>query len=96
LQEGFGWPIIEAEACGCRVVTTARPPMNDVGGEAAAYVEPEDIPAALDILLNVLYEDESQREARVARGFANAGKYATKRMIDIYLAVYERAIERKL
>jgi glycosyltransferase involved in cell wall biosynthesis len=96
LQEGFGWPIIEAEACGCRVVTTARPPMNDVGGEAAAYVEPEDIPTSLDVLLNVLYEDESQREARVARGFANAAKYATKRMIDVYLALYGRAIERKL
>ncbi len=94
LQEGFGWPIIEAQACGCRVVTTARPPMNEVGGDAAACVEPEDIPASLDILLNVLYENESQREARIARGFANAAKYATTRMIDIYLALYETAIAR--
>ena len=32
--EGFGWPIVEAQACGCVVVTTDRRPMSDVGGPA--------------------------------------------------------------
>jgi glycosyltransferase involved in cell wall biosynthesis len=41
LYEGFGWPIIEAQACGCPVFTSNRPPMNEVGGEAAIYIEPD-------------------------------------------------------
>lgn len=96
LQEGFGWPIIEAQACGCRVVTTDRPPMNDVGGAAAAYIETENIGASLDTLLNLLYESDEHRQARIEHGLANAATYSTGRMIDNYLALYERVIERGL
>ena len=39
-QEGFGWPILEALACGCPVFTTDRPPMTEVGGEFATYLPP--------------------------------------------------------
>ena len=35
LAEGFGWPVLEAMACGCRVVTSNRAPMTEVGGDAA-------------------------------------------------------------
>lgn len=91
LQEGFGWPVIEGQACGCRVVTTDRPPMNDIGGDAAAYLVPEDLPASVDVLLNVLYEDDRQRQARIERGLANAAKYSTRQMVESYLALYERA-----
>ncbi|WP_413167498.1 glycosyltransferase family 4 protein [Capilliphycus salinus ALCB114379] len=40
LQEGFGWPIIEAQACGCPVFTSNRPPLNEIGGQAAIYIDP--------------------------------------------------------
>ena len=35
LNEGFGWSIIEAQACGCPVFTTNRAPMTEAGGDAA-------------------------------------------------------------
>lgn len=38
LAEGFGWPIIEAQACGCPVVTTDDAPMNEIGGPLAHYI----------------------------------------------------------
>jgi glycosyltransferase involved in cell wall biosynthesis len=37
-MEGFGWPVLEALACGCAVITTDRDPMQEVGGGAAVYV----------------------------------------------------------
>jgi glycosyltransferase involved in cell wall biosynthesis len=42
LEEGFGWPIAEAQACGCPVFTSNRPPMTEVGGNAADYFDPRD------------------------------------------------------
>ncbi|TVS07911.1 MAG: glycosyltransferase [Cyanobium sp. PLM2.Bin73] len=44
--EGFGWPILEALACGCPLLTTARAPMTEVGGEAASYIPPMPAPPA--------------------------------------------------
>ncbi|MDF4201870.1 glycosyltransferase family 1 protein [Maribacter sp. SA7] len=40
LAEGFGWPIAEAMACACPVITTNAAPMNEVGGKAAIYIDP--------------------------------------------------------
>lgn len=36
--EGFGWPIAEALACGCPVITTNEAPMTEVGGLHAHYL----------------------------------------------------------
>ncbi|MEC5166780.1 glycosyltransferase involved in cell wall biosynthesis [Flavobacterium sp. PL11] len=38
LYEGFGWPIIEAMASGCLVITTEKDPMKEVAGEAGFYI----------------------------------------------------------
>jgi glycosyltransferase involved in cell wall biosynthesis len=38
LDEGFGWPIAEAMASGCPVITTNTAPMTEVGGNAALYI----------------------------------------------------------
>ena len=38
IAEGFGWPIAEAMASGCPVITTGEAPMNEVGGDAALYL----------------------------------------------------------
>lgn len=38
LEEGFGWPIAEAMASGCPVITTGEAPMTEVGGNACNYI----------------------------------------------------------
>lgn len=38
LAEGFGWPIAEAMACGCPVITTDARPMTEVAGNAAFLI----------------------------------------------------------
>lgn len=38
LAEGFGWPIAEAMACGCPVITTNENPMTEVAGDAALLI----------------------------------------------------------
>jgi len=38
IAEGFGWPIIEAMACGCLVLTTDDEPMTEIGSSIARYL----------------------------------------------------------
>ncbi|HEY1007824.1 MAG TPA: glycosyltransferase [Sphingobacteriaceae bacterium] len=38
LAEGFGWPVAEAMACGCPVITTGEAPMTEVAGKAGFYI----------------------------------------------------------
>lgn len=40
LAEGFGLPVIEAQACGAPVVASDIPPMPEVGGSGALYADP--------------------------------------------------------
>lgn len=75
LQEGFGWPIVEAQAADCAVVTSDRAPMRDVAGpDGAVLVDPEDAEAGAAAVLAARHELDRYREkgrhnvARLDRG----------------------------
>lgn len=100
LAEGFGWPLIEAQACGCSVITTNEPPMNEVAGDAAVYLPRlqygEDVDrwalqgaAALRSLLGESAED---RLRRAQRGREWANMFNADRSIQAYLAIYDRVL----
>jgi glycosyltransferase involved in cell wall biosynthesis len=85
LEEGFGWPILEAQACGCPVVTTRRPPMSEVAGEAAIFIDPDDPQAAATAIALGLKSREQLRAA----GFKNLERFAEEAIADQYCAFYE-------
>jgi glycosyltransferase involved in cell wall biosynthesis len=89
LMEGFGWPIVEAQACGCPVVTSQIAPMTEVGGEAALYVDPRDWSRAARTLNSLLMEGPETKLKRIERSLANAARFATASMIDRYLEEYQ-------
>ena len=93
LAEGFGWPIVEAQACGSRVLTSGRAPMDEIGGSACAYVDPDDAATAGRALAEMLTESAAERTVRVQEGLRNAEKYRTQKMIAHYLAVYKKVVE---
>jgi glycosyltransferase involved in cell wall biosynthesis len=96
LEEGFGWPIIEAQACGCRVVTTGKAPMTEVGGEAAFYLDdPSDAEAGAALVAQVLEEDAAARRATVEAGLANAARFSTAKMVGEYVAIYRELLGEK-
>lgn len=88
LAEGFGWPIAEAQACGCPVVVTGRPPMSEVGGEAAVYIDPADPENAAHLVIDAL----SHRQGLVEAGLHNANRFATATMLANYVAIYQRVL----
>lgn len=85
LQEGFGWPIVEAQACGCPVATSKRPPMEEVAGAAAIYINPENPESAAASLRVALERVADMREACLL----NAARFRSG-MVEKYLSVYEK------
>jgi glycosyltransferase involved in cell wall biosynthesis len=101
LAEGFGWPLIEAQACGCAVVTTDEPPMNEVAGDAAMYLPRLRLGDDLDawaahgarVLIGLLGESDAERQRRSARGRLWAGRFGADRAIEDYLRIYQRILD---
>lgn len=91
LEEGFGWPILEAQACGCPVITTNRPPMSEIAGEAAIYINSTDPKAAATVIVSGLKGSEQLRTA----GFCNLKRFDEKEIVDSYLAFYKAILEEE-
>lgn len=86
-EEGFGWPLLEAQSCGCRVFTSERPPMTEVAGEAAVYFDPAAPEAAAERIAAALRDTPTHNAA----GLENARRFTTAAMIDGYCELYHRA-----
>jgi glycosyltransferase involved in cell wall biosynthesis len=84
--EGFGWPVIEAQACGCPVICSDVGPLPEVVGDSAMMHSVEDEKAfAADILrLN----DTAERERWSAKSLRNAARFSTPGMIERYIDIY--------
>lgn len=101
LAEGFGWPIVEAQACGCPVITTNDSPMNEIAGPVAAYLPVlragDDVQAwarhgatTLESVLCLPAEDEAaQRQQRMAW----AAQFTTHAAIERYLLIYQAVLQ---
>ena len=84
--EGFGWPIAEAQACGCPVLCRDAPAMSDVAGDAALVRGVEDEDGFADDLLRL--RDPAVREKYRALGLQNATRFGARKMAEQYLALY--------
>jgi glycosyltransferase involved in cell wall biosynthesis len=84
--EGFGWPIAEANACGCPVICTDREPMTEVAGSAGLTHDVEDeIGFAADVLR---LANPVERAVWSAKALKNGERFSSARMIEKYSELY--------
>jgi glycosyltransferase involved in cell wall biosynthesis len=94
LNEGFGLPIVEAQACGRPVVTSDREPMREVSGGAACLVDPTDVTSIRDGVRRVL-DDGSYRRALISAGLVNAQRFRPEPIARAYEEVYLQVASRR-
>ena len=86
--EGFGWPVIEAQACGCPVICSMSGPLPEVAGDAGLFHPVEDEAGFAADLLRLTDPAERTRWSEKSR--TNAKRFSTTKMIDDYVAIYRR------
>jgi glycosyltransferase involved in cell wall biosynthesis len=74
LYEGFGIPVLEALRCGTPVLTSNRSSMPEVAGDAARFVDPDDV-ADIASGLAELLGDAALRERLAREGLLRAQRF---------------------
>ena len=85
--EGFGMPILEAQAIGRPVLTSDLSPMREVAGAGALLADPFDVTSIRDGLRRILNE-ENLRSALIGHGFENVKKFSAEAVGMQYAETY--------
>ena len=89
--EGFGFPPLEAMACGAPVVSSNRTSMPEVVGDAALLVDPDDAGALASAIGEVLADQALAARLREA-GRGRAETFTWRACADATVAAYEAAL----
>ena len=87
LYEGFGMPIIEAQATGRVVLSSNIGAMKEIAGKGAHLVDPYSVAAIREGILKIM-KDPFYRERLIANGFTNAAKYSLDNTVSSYMRLY--------
>lgn len=92
IYEGFGMPIVEAQAIGRPVLTSNIGAMVEVAGEGAYLVNPFEVASIRNGILQIL-NSESLRTELIQKGFENVTRFQTQHIATQYIALYDEIIK---
>jgi len=88
LFEGFGLPILEAQACNIPVITSNKKPMTEVGGAGCEYVDETSVDSIREGLKHVLLDDMYAKKLKQL-GSTNGKRFSWKKAASDTLKVLE-------
>lgn len=91
LYEGFGFPLLEANACGTAIIASNTSSLPELAGDGAAYlVDPEDTLALIRGIVTLL-TDGKRREKLIEQGYKNIERFTWKQAAQQALVQLETA-----
>lgn len=89
--EGFGLPIIEAQAMNTPVITSDLDPMRDVAGKGALLVDPHNV-AEIRAAIESVITDGELRERLVRDGAENVRRFLPETIAREYAGLYKEVV----
>jgi len=93
LREGFGIPILEAQATGTPVLTSNIEPVKTVAGGGAYLVDPNDVDSIRKGILTLL-NDNVLRKELIEKGLDNSKQYTVSSVAEQYKRLYEIVLSK--
>ena len=87
--EGFGLPIIEAQAIGRPVITSNLSSMPEVAGKSALLVDPYSV-KEIKVGIQKIISDQKLRENLIQQGLKNVERFHPNKVAEDYLKIYSR------
>jgi glycosyltransferase involved in cell wall biosynthesis len=91
LSEGFGFPPLEAMACGTPVAASLISCLPEILSEAAVFFDPHD-PRDMAVKINSSLTNQKLREVLIERGFLRAKNYNWQKTAEQTLRVYQNVL----
>jgi SAM-dependent methyltransferase len=88
LHEGFGFPVVEAMACGCPVICSNRTSLPELGGDAVLYFDPTNPYELAEKIVGIL-ENKKMQEELQKKGLKQVKKFTKERFDKETKQVYE-------
>lgn len=88
VYEGFGMPIVEAQAIGRVVLTSEIEPLIEVGGKAVCFVNPDNIYSIRNGYMKII-NDNDFRENLINLGLENVKRFEVKYIAEQYINLYQ-------
>ncbi|MBL7155154.1 MAG: glycosyltransferase family 4 protein [Candidatus Portnoybacteria bacterium] len=84
--EGFGMPILEAQAAGCPVITSNISSMPEVAGQGAILVEPKNIEQIAQTMYKVIKDSQFKNDL-ITKGYQNIKRFSWQKCASKTLQV---------
>lgn len=94
IGEGFGVPIIEAQAVGRPLVTSDVSPLREVAGQGACLVDPMSEESIRAGVCQVI-ESAAYRTDLVAKGLTNVQRFSAASIAERYLLIYNGVFSKR-
>lgn len=91
LYEGFGVPVLEAQAVGRPLLTSNRSPMKENAGKGALLANPEST-ADIRGQIQRIIQTEELRKNLISRGLENVKRFRSKTVADKYYELYRKVL----
>lgn len=91
--EGFGWPPLEAMACGLPVITSNVSSLPEVVGDAAIMLDPSDY-IGFGNAIKLLIEDDALRRFYISKGYLNIRRFSWKNSSLKLLELYKKVLNK--
>jgi glycosyltransferase involved in cell wall biosynthesis len=91
LYEGFGLPILEAQACGCPVLTSTVSSCPEIAGNAALLVDPNSPKSIAQAMMRIISEKGLRRDLQ-NKGFKNCARYSWRRAAEELILLFQNVV----